>query len=68
LEDILNKKKKLPEIEAFSILKQLITGYKYLYSHSIIHRDIKPANILIKDESYKLADFGFAKFYDEGAQ
>lgn len=26
-----------------------------------MHRDLKPANILIKDELYKIADFGFAK-------
>ena len=24
-----------------------------------IHRDIKPANILIKDDVFKIADFGF---------
>jgi len=28
---------------------------------------LKPANILIKDETYKIADFGFAKFFQEGA-
>ena len=34
----------------------------------MIHRDLKPANILIKDETYKIADFGFAKYYQEGAE
>ena len=63
LEDILNKRKKIPESEAFDILKQLVNGYKHLHEHSIIHRDLKPANVLIKDETYKLADFGFAKYY-----
>ena len=67
LEDVLTKRKKIPESEAFDVLKQLVNGYKHLHDHSIIHRDLKPANILIKDESYKIADFGFAKFYNEGA-
>ena len=49
------------------IIKQLIYGYRYLHEHSVIHRDLKPANILIKDETYKIADFGFAKYYQEGA-
>jgi serine/threonine protein kinase len=38
-----------------------MNGYKFLMSKGIIHRDLKPANILIKDEFYKIADFGFAK-------
>ena len=49
LEDVLEKRKKLPEAEAIIIIKQLIRGYKYLHEHSVIHRDLKPANILIKD-------------------
>ena len=68
LEDVLEKKKKMPESEALIIIKQLIQGYKYLHQHSVIHRDLKPANILIKDETYKIADFGFAKYYQEGAE
>ena len=63
LEDVLNNRKKLPEAEVLMITKQIISGYKYLYDHKIIHRDLKPANILIRDECYKIADFGFAKYY-----
>ena len=58
----------MPEAEALIVIKQLISGYRYLHEHSVIHRDLKPANILIKDETYKLADFGFAKFFQEGAE
>lgn len=31
----------------------------------IIHRDLKPANILIHENKYKLADFGFALIEDQ---
>jgi serine/threonine protein kinase len=32
-----------------------------LYDKNITHRDIKAQNILIKGQTAKLADFGFAK-------
>lgn len=31
------------------------------------HRDLKPENILVKDDTLKLADFGFAKQSDNGS-
>ena len=63
LEDVLINRKKLPESEVILLTKQIISGYKFLHGHNIIHRDLKPANILIKDDTYKIADFGFAKYY-----
>ena len=68
LEDVLSSRRKLPEAEVLMITKQIIMGYKYLHDNKIIHRDLKPANILIKNESYKIADFGFAKYYQEGSE
>jgi len=38
-----------------------------LIAKNIIHRDLKPANILVKKGTFKLGDFGFAKFVDYGA-
>lgn len=35
------------------------------YTLEIIHRDLKPANILIHQNVYKLADFGFALIEDQ---
>lgn len=67
LEDVLTNRRKLPEAEVLGIAKQIIKGYKFLHDNKIIHRDLKPANILIKDELYKIADFGFAKYYQEGS-
>ena len=43
------------------MLRDIISGYKYLYENGIIHRDLKPANILLKNGNCKIGDFGFAK-------
>jgi serine/threonine protein kinase len=41
-------------------MDQISCGYKYLLTNNIVHRDIKPANILKVDNTWKIADFGFA--------
>ena len=41
-------------------MDQVATGYKYLISNNIVHRDIKPDNILKHENTWKIADFGFA--------
>lgn len=48
------------EVEAQSIMKQLLSGYKELYNLKIIHRDLKLANLFITKGRVKIADFGFA--------
>ena len=63
---LMEERKIIPMAETLSIFKQIISGYKNLYDHKIIHRDLKPANILIKGDYFKIADFGFAKNYQEG--
>lgn len=57
----LMERRKLPELEAKKLLKQIMKGAKYLQSNGIIHRDLKPANILMKNGVCKISDFGFAK-------
>ncbi|KRX04744.1 Protein kinase-like domain [Pseudocohnilembus persalinus] len=51
----------IEENEALIIIQQIIEAFQHLHKYGIIHRDLKPANILIHDDKYKLADFGFAK-------
>ncbi|CAD8107189.1 unnamed protein product [Paramecium sonneborni] len=58
--DKIKKQKKLSEDEALFILFQLLQALALLADNNIAHRDIKPENIFIKDEVYKLGDFGFA--------
>jgi len=58
--------KGLEEKLARSYFKDLITTVHSLHSLGYVHRDIKLENILI-DQKYhiKLADFGFARSFDE---
>ena len=52
--------KKFTEQSCVHIFGEIIKGFRILVERSCIHRDIKPENILIKNDIYKLADFGFA--------
>ena len=61
----LKNKGLLAERQARSILKDLIRGLRDLASNGVVHRDLKPENILIKDNVYKIADFGFAKSVED---
>ncbi|CAD8163540.1 unnamed protein product [Paramecium pentaurelia] len=59
-----NKQQKqlLSLFEIIDLAKQIINGYRDLYSHNIIHRDLKPENLLIgTDDKIKICDFGFGK-------
>ena len=49
-----------PENECLDIFGEIIQGIKILVDHSYIHRDIKPANVLVKNDVFKIADYGFA--------
>lgn len=53
-----------------SIMKQILTGLKYMHSAGFVHRDLKPQNLLLLDRGAnlnddrwqcKLCDFGLAR-------
>lgn len=56
----------IPEKKAFSILRMVLEGLKYMHSRNLVHRDIKPGNIMLRDplqgegneEICKIIDFG----------
>lgn len=59
--DLIRKKIKLSESEAFTIFIQVCTGLNYLHQNSLIHRDLKAENLLIsQDDVIKICDFGWS--------
>jgi tousled-like kinase len=63
----LRKYKTIPEKDSKSIVKQIVSGLKFLNetSRKIIHYDLKPQNILFHDGLIKISDFGLCKVMDE---
>ncbi|CAD8195964.1 unnamed protein product [Paramecium pentaurelia] len=51
---------RLQESAAVAIISQTIQGLTELLHKNYMHRDIKPDNILLKQNTYKVADFGLA--------
>jgi len=42
-------------------MHQIVSGIKYLHTHSILHRDLSLTNMLLTDDlKVKIADFGLA--------
>ncbi|WP_263374814.1 serine/threonine-protein kinase [Granulicella aggregans] len=63
LESDLDQSKKYSLVETVDILMQVTEGIREL--DGLIHRDLKPANVLFHDGTWKLADFGIARFVEE---
>lgn len=69
LEQVLQNRKRLPLLEAVSIVKQLCAGLGYAHGHGVVHRDIKPANVLVRpDGRVTIVDFGIARLADQTRQ
>jgi len=62
----LQKRHKLPEEEAKSVMEQLVEGVKYLHHRGILHRDLKLSNLfLTSNYNLKIGDFGLATQLNE---
>uniref|UniRef100_A0A6B2L3E5 non-specific serine/threonine protein kinase n=1 Tax=Arcella intermedia TaxID=1963864 RepID=A0A6B2L3E5_9EUKA len=62
--DYIVQKKAIPEMEAVSVIAQVLKAIQYMHSVGIAHRDLKPENLLFKEKDFKvikIADFGESK-------
>ncbi|OHS99034.1 hypothetical protein TRFO_08587 [Tritrichomonas foetus] len=64
LENILNQKVKLTNMQILKIILGIAVALRYLHSHSVIHRDLKPENVLINENFEPIvSDFGLSKLF-----
>ena len=47
LEEVLQRRKRLPTGEAVRLLYQALTGLQHIHELNLVHRDLKPANLMI---------------------
>lgn len=63
LQDHIDAKGSCSPIDCIEILLAILQGLRE--AKDITHRDIKPANILMHEATWKIADFGIAKFVED---
>ena len=65
--DFIISRKRVEEILAKRLFKQIVLSVQYIHSKDIVHRDLKPENILLNESnSIKIIDFGLcSKHCDE---
>ncbi len=79
LEDILERRTKLPHPEAARVLFQALSGLQHLHEQGMVHRDLKPANLMLVPAprpgaadntllaTVKILDIGLGRaLFDEG--
>lgn len=47
LEDVLQRRKRLPHPEAVRLVHQALTGLQHINDRGMVHRDLKPANLML---------------------
>ncbi|MDM8539169.1 serine/threonine-protein kinase [Desulfobacterales bacterium HSG17] len=62
LDNIINKKGKMPENDAITVFKDILSGISYAHSKGVIHRNINSSNIFVDKFSHaKIMDFGISQ-------
>lgn len=78
LDEVLNRRKKLPWMEAVRLIHQALNGLEHLYERRMIHRDVKPANMMLTpapgkheatwEATLKILDIGLGReLFDDDA-
>ncbi|CAD8151968.1 unnamed protein product [Paramecium octaurelia] len=68
LEELIKKKQKFTEEEAFHYFYQIAQAILYLHEKDIVHRDIKADNILLQNSNVKVCDFNWSIFLPNGGK
>ena len=42
----------------FKLLREMLLALKLIHDHGLVHLDIKPENIFVREDTFKLGDFG----------
>lgn len=48
----------LSEQRRYKLLREMLLALDFIHGHGMVHLDIKPENIFIKNDQFKLGDFG----------
>jgi serine/threonine protein kinase len=80
LEDVLQRRDKLPPAEAVRLVYQALLGLQHIHEQGVVHRDLKPSNLMLVPGwngtsadttlrcTVKILDIGLARpLYDETA-
>lgn len=62
LDRYIRTKGRLPEGEAFSLLREIVQAVDYMHKAHMLHLDLKPSNVMLRpDHQIQLIDFGLSK-------
>lgn len=62
LQDEMERQTNWPSARVHGIIREVLQGLKAMHSQGVFHRDIKPSNIFLKNNTFKIGDFGTACF------
>jgi serine/threonine protein kinase len=80
LDEVFQRRKKLPANEAVRLIHQALTGLHHIHEQGMVHRDMKPANLMLVPASgrgdadttlkatVKILDIGLGRFFEESPQ